>query len=135
MAATTKSGATKAASKPAAASKPSVSVHVAKEGERRCAARPQGPYGINAPKQCTNATRRPTAALCAVHEPMWREEARRRYAAKKATVATSKPKRSAKPTAPTSDEDLEAQLAASNAAFASPELAELHRQKRAGSKS
>ena len=111
-------------------------VHVAKDGERRCAARPQGPYGIDAPKQCTNATRRPTAALCAVHEPMWRVEARRRYAAKKATEETSKPKRSStKAKAPTSDADLEEQLAQSNAAFASPQLAELARSKRSSSKS
>lgn len=124
---------TKAGSKattPAAKAVVKTAVHVAKGEERQCAARPNGPYGIDAPKQCPNATRRPTAALCSVHEPMWREEARRRASAKKAATQPSKPKRSSKPKAPTSDADLEAQLAASNAAFATPELAAQARAKR-----
>lgn len=129
MATTSTKQASSKSSKPTAAK--TVEVHVAKDGERRCAARPQGPYGINAPKQCTNATRRPTAALCAVHEPMWREEARRRYAAKKGTEkVTSKRSTKAKVSAPTSDEDLEAALEASNAAFATPQLAAQARAKR-----
>lgn len=112
-----------------------------KDGHRQCAARPNGPYGINAPKQCLNPTRRETAALCATHEPMWREESRRRQAAKggasKAkSSGTSRTAKAAKAAVESTD-DLEAQLEASVAAaqgsgaFASPELAEKAARKRA----
>lgn len=119
------------------------------DGHRQCAARPSGPYGINAKSQCHNATSRESAALCSTHEREWRPEARRRAAARKAangavqtttkSRGTSKAKTSkvVEPS-PTSAEDLETQLAASVAAatpvFANPELAEKAAQKRQAQK-
>ena len=55
-----------------------------KNGARRCAARPNGPYGIDAPRQCTQPTHRATAALCSKHEKAWKIENRARRDARKA---------------------------------------------------
>jgi hypothetical protein len=55
-----------------------------KNGARRCAARPNGPYGIDAKSQCRQPTHRATAALCKKHEAMWKIENRARRDARKA---------------------------------------------------
>ena len=47
-----------------------------KPARRICVARPNGPYGIDAPRKCTNPTHRPTAALCIEHETIWRARLR-----------------------------------------------------------
>lgn len=86
------------------------------------------------------------ANLCPAHEKVWQKAARARYAANRAvaqTPATKAPRTSRKATAQpaadtveqtqpvaTAPEDLEAALAASNAAFATPELAAKAREKR-----
>lgn len=57
-----------------------------KTGERRCAARPNGPYGIDAKRQCPNATHRATAALCRTHERAWAIESKRRRAERAAAI-------------------------------------------------
>jgi hypothetical protein len=144
--ATAKTAGTKSApaAKPAAAPKGGrVRQQRTKSGERQCAARPNGPYGINAKAQCTNATRRETAALCNDHEPLWRQESRRRIAAKGGGAAVKASKnqagRSSKAaSAPVeSTDDLEAQLEASVAQAStrmSPALARKQAEKRAAAK-
>lgn len=109
-----------------------------KDGLRQCAARPNGPYGINAPKQCTNATSRETAALCSTHEPMWRAESRRRMAAKGGAATSKSSKgssntRTAKTSKATvqSTDDLEAQLEASVKQARRPSNAQLREQRAA----
>lgn len=94
---------------------------------------------------CTKAIEAKRANLCPTHEKEWQKAARLRYAERRAesgaktTKATSKP--AAKKAAPSKEEpststpaadadELEAQLEASVKAFATPELAALHRQKR-----
>lgn len=137
-----KSAGTKSAPKAAKAAAPQTGrarQQRTKSGERQCAARPNGPYGINAKAQCLNATRRETAALCSEHEPLWRQEARRRAAAKGG--ATAKPSKnqagraSKASSAPVEvAEDLEAQLEASVAQAStrmSPALARKHAEKKA----
>lgn len=54
---------------------------VAQGGEKRCAARPAGPYGIDAPARCRNVPHRISAELCFKHEAMWKIERLRRRAA------------------------------------------------------
>lgn len=99
-----------------------------KATQRVCAARPNGPYGIDAKRKCPNPTRRPSAALCTEHEALWRAEARRRNAAKKAVTAADHSKDLTPAAA------LESQLAASVAAFATPELAATAQAKRNAAK-
>jgi hypothetical protein len=127
MATTTK---TPTAKKPAAQPKAAK----AKSGERQCSAGPRGSYGITLKERCPNATHRETAALCAEHESLWREENKRRRAERVAAeeaLAGAAPK--AKPAAkanPTEGEGLAAQLEESIA----ERNAALLKQKRAASR-
>lgn len=89
------------------------------------------------------------ANLCPPHEKVWQAAARKRYAANRAargqtpattTATTSKKAAADEPveaevTAPEAGEDLEAQLAASVSAFATPELAAKARAKRQSQRS
>lgn len=61
----------------------------ARRGELRsadgiCAARPDGPYGINAATKCTKPVHRPWAMLCTEHEAIWRVVSRERRRARAA---------------------------------------------------
>lgn len=47
-----------------------------------CAARPNGPYGIDASQSCTKPVHRPWAALCTEHEATWRVVRRQRVEAR-----------------------------------------------------
>lgn len=47
-----------------------------------CAARPDGPYGIDAAEKCTKPVHRPWAQLCTEHEAVWREVMRERKRAR-----------------------------------------------------
>lgn len=90
---------------------------------------------------CTEQIVAKRANLCPAHERVWQKAARARYAANRAAAqptTTTKPARAAKATPQTETveqpaeqaEDLEAQLAASVSAFATPELAAKARAKR-----
>lgn len=97
--------------------------------QRTCAARPSGPYGIDAKRPCTKPTRRPSAALCEEHEKVWRVEAKRRAQARKESPARAKRTKVSKlPTA--TDRPVEQPPVRDLAAFATPELAAKAKAKR-----
>ena len=142
--ATTKKGTTTKAAKAAKVAAPAKSRRVFPVGQ--CHHR-----DAEGNPDCTAKIVAKRANLCPPHEKVWQKAARARYAANRAvaqTPATTKP-RTRKPTAQqdadaviasetagttptaTAPEDLEAALAASNAAFATPELAAKARAKRA----
>lgn len=54
---------------------------------RKCAARPAGPYGIDAKRKCTQPVHRATAALCKAHEKQWRIVSKARSAARREAAA------------------------------------------------
>lgn len=54
-----------------------------------CAARPNGPYGIDAARKCTRPVHRPWAFLCTEHEAIWKQIERDRDRARRAGASAA----------------------------------------------